>query len=263
MTAGTQIDQASIANFNGLVTDLQRETGRSAADAVAYAGGRFLQSCSAAAKPGIKMRKVISNPLFKPLDASGELRKAARALKGDMRRARFGVMKFQQGKPSKFVPIYRTGEYGRVRFIDKKTGQMRWRSKKGKLIKEVNFIQGEEFEGAANPSIKTDKRRIIKRSGLARKIFRIMRAKVLSGESIAWNTAKYTGERYFVFKTRLKRGNKTETVLSLNNALTYITNAYPTILQTASAAAISGLRYELGNQIAKRTAQAIAKRRAA
>ena len=253
MTAGTQIDYASIANFNGLVTDLQRETGRSAADAVAYASGRFLQSCSAAAKPGVKLRKVISNPLFKASDSSSDSRKAARAAKGDMRRARFGVMKYQQGKPAKFVPIYRTGEYGRVRFLDKKTGQMRWRSTKGKLAKEVNFDQG--LEG--NPSIKNDKRRVIKRAGLARKIFRLMRARVLAGES------NMVGEHYAVRTTRTRAGGKLETAATLHNALTYLTNAYPTILQTASAAAARGLRFELDDKIAKRTAQAIAKRRAA
>jgi len=259
MTAGTQIDYASIANFNGLVTDLQRETGRSAADAVAYASGRFLQSCSAAAKAGKKLRKVISNPLFKASDSSSDSRKAARSAKKDMRRARFGVMKYQQKKPAKFVPIYRTGEYGRVRFLDKKTGQMRWRSTKGTLHKEINFDQG--LEG--NPSIKNDKRRVIKRAGLARKIFRIMRAQVLAGETNVWNTTQYTGERYFISKTRNRRGLKTETVMMLHNALTYLTNAYPTLLQTASAAAARGLRFELDDKIAKRTAQAIAKRRAA
>jgi len=259
MTAGTQIDLASVLNFNGLVTDLQRETGRSAADAVAYASGRFLQSCSAAAKPGKKLRKVISNPLFKASDSSSDSRKAARDAKGDMRRARFGVMKYQQGKPAKFVPIYRTGEFGRVRFLDKKTGQMRWRSTKGTLHKEINFDQG--LEG--NPNIKNDKRRVIKRAGLARKIFRIMRAQVLAGETNVWNTTQYTGERYFISKARNRRGLKTETVMTLHNALTYLTNAYPNMAVTAMTAAAKGLQFELANQIARRTAQAIQRRKKA
>lgn len=253
MTAGTQIDYASIANFNGLVTDLQRETGRSCRDAVAYASGRFLQSCSAAAKPGVKLRKVISNPLFKASDSSSDSRKAARAAKGDMRRARFGVMKYQQGKPAKFVPIYRTGEFGRVRFLDKKTGQMRWRSTKGKLAKEVNFDQG--LEG--NPNIKNDKRRVIKRSGLARKIFRVMRGRVLAGE------VNLIGQYYAVKTTAMLKGRKQEVTMVLHNALSYLTNAYPNITQTAMAAAARGLQFELSEKIAKRTAQAIAKRRAA
>jgi hypothetical protein len=155
-------------------------------------------------------------------------------------------------KAAKFVPIYRTGEYGRVRFLDKKTGQMRWRSTKGKLAKEVNFDQG--LEG--NPNIKNDKRRIIKRAGLARKIFRVMRARVLAGES------NMVGEHYAVRTTKTRAAGKLATTAVLHNALTYLTNAYPTILQTASAAAARGLRFELDDKIAKRTAQAISKLRA-
>ena len=255
MTAVSQIVHASVVNFNGLVADLQRETGRSASDAVAYAGGLFLQSCSASAKPGKKLRKVISNPLFKASDSSSDSRKAARSAKGDMRRARFGVMKYQQGKPAKFVPIYRTGEFGRVRFLDKKTGQMRWRSSKGTLHKEVNFDQG--LEG--NPSVKNDKRRVIKRAGLARKIFRVMRAYVLSKGLLT----TISGGHFSLAKKYLNYPQKKTVVLDMVNGLTYLTNAYPNILQQAANAAKSGLEYELRNQIAKRTAAAIAKRRAA
>jgi hypothetical protein len=90
-----------------------------------------------------------------------------------------------------------------------------------------------------------------------------MRAQVLAGESIASNTTQYTGERYYIFKTRDKKGDKTETAISLHNALTYLTNAYPNIQQTAITAAAKGLRFELAEKIAKRTAAAINKRRAA
>jgi hypothetical protein len=254
MTAVSQIVHTSIVNFNGLVADLQRETGRSVSDAVAYAGGRFLQSCAATAKPGKKLRKVIANPLFKAADSSSDSRKAARAAKGDMRRARFGVMKYQQKKPAKFVPIYRTGEFGRVRFLDKKTGQMRWRSSKGTLRKEVNFDQG--IEG--NPNIKNDKRRVIKRAGLARKIFKIMRAYVLARGSFT----TIQGDHYSLVQKALNYTRKRTVVLDMVNGLTYLTNAYPNILQVSAAAAQKGLEYELRNQIAKRTAQAINKRRA-
>lgn len=253
MTAVTEIVHTSIVNFNGLVEDLQRETGRSASDAIAYAGGRFLQSCSATAKPGKKMRNVISNPLFKATGSTGFERKSARDAKSDMRRARFGVMKYRQKQPPKFVPIYRTGEYGRVRFLDKKSGQMRWRSTKGTLHKEVNFDQG--LEG--NPSIKNDKRRIIKNAGLARKVFRIMRAYVLSRGTLT----SIQGDHYSLVQKALNYSRKRTLVLDLVNGLTYLTNAYPNILQLSAAAAKKGLEYELRNQIAKRTARVMQQRR--
>ena len=259
MTSGTVIDGASVINFGALLNELQIETGRSAEDALQYASGKFLASCSAAAKPGIKLRKVIANPLFKAADSSRDARKAARAAKSDMRRARFGVMKYSQKEGPKFQPIYRTGEFGRTRFLDKKSGQIRWRSKKGTLNKEFNFDQG--IEG--NPSIKNDKRRVIKRAGLARKIFRIMRAQVLAGALNIESGSSWSGERFAVKAGTTRSGYKLTKYVSLHSMLTYLTNAYPTIAQTAMNAARDGMAYELRNQIAKRTAAAMQRRRAA
>jgi hypothetical protein len=259
MTSGTVIDGASVVNFGGLLNELQIETGRSADQALQYASGKFLASCSASAKPGSKLRKVIANPLFKAADSGADARKAALSAKSDMRRARFGVMKYSQKAPPKFTPIYRTGEYGRVRFLDKKSGQIRWRSKKGTLQKEVNFDQG--IEG--NASIKNDKRRVIKRAGLARKVFRIMRAQVLAGGLNVENGSSWTGERFAVKAGTMRSGYKLTKYVTLHSMLTYLTNAYPTIAQNSMAAAKAGLQYELKNQIAKRTAQAMRRRKAA
>jgi hypothetical protein len=99
--------------------------------------------------------------------------------KTDHRRAPWGVYKYKSvssqdeiGESRKrFVPIYRTGEFGKIRFFDKKT--MSWfrhsTAKKG----QWEHIPSGEVEGmgpeATVPGIMSDRRRKIGRSGLAKK----------------------------------------------------------------------------------------------
>jgi hypothetical protein len=71
------------------------------------------------------------------------------------------------------------------------------------------------------------------------------------------------GGHYSLMKKYLNYAQKRTVVLDMVNGLTYLTNAYPNILQQAANASKSGLEYELKNQIAKRTAQAMQRRKAA
>jgi hypothetical protein len=90
-----------------------------------------------------------------------------------------------------------------------------------------------------------------------------MRAQVLAGGLNVENGSSWTGERFAVKAGTMRSGYKLTKYVTLHSMLTYLTNAYPTIAQNSMAAAKAGLQYELKNQIAKRTAQAMRRRKAA
>lgn len=87
--------------------------------------------------------------------------------KTDLRRARFGVMRYQRNSTLKFQPIYKTGEFGRVKFLD--NGSVAFRDK-GKwmvvTIDEWNYVNG---DAKKFPTVMNSKKRIIGRKGLAKR----------------------------------------------------------------------------------------------
>ena len=162
MQAALHIDATSYArmvdDMKRLVNDLNWTYPR----ALAYAGTQFARSMSGGTKLAEKLRPVIENP-------------DSRAGK-DRRVALFGVMKLRQEKPPKFVPIYRTGEFGKVRFFDEETMSYFQRDAADPKGRWEHLPSGPDF---ANPEIEvpgimTDKRRTIGRRGLAKKSWQWM-----------------------------------------------------------------------------------------
>ena len=129
-------------------------TGRTGEQACRHAMILMAHSARAKTRKSPKLRKIVKNP--------------DERWKTDRRRAPFGVMVYRNGKEV-FKPIFRTGEYGSIRFFDKKSAS--WFDRSGPNGNTWNKIAS--GADVANPElvvpgIKTDKRRNIGRSGLAK-----------------------------------------------------------------------------------------------
>ena len=94
-------------DVNDLFAQIRRAEnaiGKSASQSVAWAGALVCQSIAARTKVSPKLRPIVRNP--------------DKRYKTDRRRAPFGVYVYKEGKKT-FKPIFRTGEYGKIRFYDK------------------------------------------------------------------------------------------------------------------------------------------------
>jgi len=142
-----------IARVQSQIERASRELGKSLKDSVAWAGYFVASSLGASTKTSPKLRPVVKNP-------------DKRAGK-DGRVAPFGVMKYDRNGNEYFKPIYRTGEFGKIRFRDKRTAEWLVRdSVTGEVRKETWETGTSEFE---IPGIMQDKRRTIGRRGLCKK----------------------------------------------------------------------------------------------
>jgi len=129
-------------------------TGRTGEEACQHAIILMAQSAAARTRVAKKLRKVVKNPDDR--------------WKTDGRRAPFGVMRYSKGKRV-FRPIFRTGEYGKQRFFDKRSMAFFTHTGPNKNT-WTKMASGADI---ANPSIvvpgiMTDKRRKIGRRGLAK-----------------------------------------------------------------------------------------------
>jgi hypothetical protein len=135
----------------------RKELGKSRVDAMGQAAWYISRSLAASTMNAPKLRRIVRNP--------------DKRWKTDHRRAPYGVMA-PKGKERTltFKPIYRTGEFGKIRFFDKKT--MSWFRHSDTKKGQWEHIPSGQVEGlspdAAVPGIMTDKRRVIGRRGLAK-----------------------------------------------------------------------------------------------
>jgi hypothetical protein len=127
------------------------------------------RALGASTKVSPKLRPIVKNP---HPDA-----------KTDKRRAKYGVYKYKVDGSRKFVPIYRTGEYGMTRFIDKRTSQVMVRTEDGRVAKHL-FGQ-DDFEalgiGGEYQGIMNHPKRKIGRAGLAKSSWGWMMRKLGAG----------------------------------------------------------------------------------
>ena len=138
----------------------EREIGKSASQSVAWAGALLCRSIAARTKVAPKLRRIVRNP--------------DRRYKTDRRRAPFGVYVYKEGKKT-FKPIFRTGEYGKIRFYDQKSAS--WFERTGPNRNQWRKVaSGPDIANPdiIVPGIKTDKRRVIGRSGLAKKSWQVL-----------------------------------------------------------------------------------------
>lgn len=169
--------QIPLANALSAATEICGWSGYKACEkAIVY----MAKSAGKLTKVSAKLRPIVANPLFST--------KVGKALKNDMRRARYGVYKWNPKTGERyFSPIYRCGEFGAaVKYISKKEVLVKVGRKSSKSIRLANkalrligsrkrfgsvgiwqkFPAGTgEFEVAG---IKQSKKRIIGRRGLAK-----------------------------------------------------------------------------------------------
>jgi len=132
-------------------------TGRSGKEACKQAMIYMAQSVAKQTKVSPKLRPIVRNPDTR--------------YKTDKRVAPFGVMRWDREGNQYFKPIYRTGEYGKIRFFDKKSASWFKRDANNPKGKWEKIPSGPDPANPETfmPGIKSDKRRIIGRSGLARR----------------------------------------------------------------------------------------------
>ena len=127
-----------------------------------------MTSVAASTKVSKKVRPIVKNPDTR--------------YKTDRRRAPFGVMAYRDGKQV-FRPIYRTGEFGKIRFYDKKSASWFKRDAANPKGRWEKIASGPD---PANPDIivpgiMKDRRRNIWRSGFAKKTWTWAKGKIGSG----------------------------------------------------------------------------------
>jgi hypothetical protein len=158
-----QIDKSGLDALWRAAERAQREFGKTVPDSLSWAAGKLCTSLAAATRVSDTLRPVVENP-------------DPRA-KTDGRFSKFGVYKFKPDRSQYFVPIYRTGEYGKSRYIDEKT------------LRTVTIVDGKrvfsyietgtgEFQA---PGIMQSKKRNIGRSGLAKRVWQWAAAHAFSG----------------------------------------------------------------------------------
>jgi len=145
--------KADVSRLFAQMQRAQKHLGKDLKESVKWGGILLMQSLAAQTKVSKKQRPIVKNP--------------DKRYKTDARRAPFGVMRWDKHGKKVFRPIYRTGEFGRVRFLDKKTFE----------VKYINTLTGtvhraSRYDQTPDLSIKTDKRRKIGRRGFAKKTWK-------------------------------------------------------------------------------------------
>ena len=130
--------------FDKALRRASTDLGKTAEQAITWGASTLTQSLGASTKLSKKLRPIVANPHPNA--------------KTDKRRARWGVNRYNSKGEKYFTPIYRTGEFGVIRFVDK----------------------GKDGE-PAGPSVKNSKKRIIGRRGMAKNVWKYARAHLLSG----------------------------------------------------------------------------------
>jgi hypothetical protein len=162
-----------IANLQALMARARVELKKSMKSSLAWGGYHVARSLAASTRMAPELRRVIRNP--------------DERWKTDHRRAPYGVMAPKgYERTMTFKPIYRTGEFGKVRFFDKKS--MSWfRHTPGGGGKWEHIPSG-QVEGmgaeATIPGIMSDRRRKIGRRGLGKKTWTGLHRRMSSGGTV-------------------------------------------------------------------------------
>lgn len=162
------IRPGDIDRFKAAIKSAETQLGKSADQALRWGAVNLMISLAAATRKSKTLRPIVKNP---HPDA-----------KTDMRRAKFGVNRWKPSTSEQyFQPIYRTGEYGKYRFFEKNGMWFRTNPGRGKAKWEKleGIPDSEESENI--PSIKNSKKRVIGRSGLARKAWKWAQAHMIRG----------------------------------------------------------------------------------
>ena len=166
--------EASIpkADMAALVKQMERAEkvlGKSVLESVRWAGNYVAISLGAMTRVGKKKRKVEQ--------------RADNKWKTDKRVGRWGTYAYKKGVKY-WVPIYRTGEYGRIYFTSKKTARMMTWDRRTDEVRPLEFTTGAKPEDDI-PGIMQSKKLIIGRYGLAKRSWKLLKVKMRVGGTIS------------------------------------------------------------------------------
>jgi len=149
--ATIELGQKDVADMERAMEAASRRLGKDMEQVQGQMAWYIARSLGASTKESPKMRKVEKNP-------------DPRAGK-DNRVALFGVYKFRRDGSQKFVPIGRTGEFGKIRFVSKTTGESLTRDRITGEVTRTRF----DLHEAGMQNVNDSPHRKILRSGMAKR----------------------------------------------------------------------------------------------
>lgn len=228
-----ELNQSDVAAFREQMKRMETELGKSVEQSIKWAAITLMKSLAARTLVSKKLRPVVENP---HPDA-----------KTDGRRAKWGVMRYKRfgNGEQYFQPIYRTGQYGHIRFKNKKTAD--WYTIErgtGRVVKKLE--QGNESHQIAG--IMKSPKRNIGRSGMAKKAWRWAQAHMYnSGNSGIMGVPNIIGV------TVMGKGNNRS--LTIHNRSRYAVDALKdgsSAVSEAMRAAAQSLEFKINEELKKR-----------
>jgi hypothetical protein len=232
------MDQASASAFFAAVNRDVRENNKTLGASLAWGGRKICESLGAQTpqmKRGL-LRPVVENP--------------DERWKRDARRAPFGVMKLRQEKEPLFVPIYRTGEYGKVKFFGLDQAKVLVRKSKTEWsMKPPSEYTSHQNIAMKSTSVMTNPKRKIPRGGLAKASWRYLQMKMGRGGFITFEGIPNLGVVEWT-------GISTNPTLKITNRVSYmqkILKGGASAVSIAMAAAARGMMGQMDRGIRKLT----------
>jgi len=162
------VDKADMRAFRDTIKKAEFFLGKTTEQALRWGAVNLMISLAAITKKSSKLRPIVKNPHPKATT--------------DGRRGKFGVNRWKPATSEKyFQPIYRTGEFGKYRFFEKNGMWFKKPTRAGNEPWEK--IEGipDSGEDEKLPSIEKSKKRIIGRSGLAKKAWKWAQVHMIRG----------------------------------------------------------------------------------
>ena len=186
ITLGIEVPQADIAEMNKTFERYAAYYKGNIPKAVEKTCVQIIKALRANTKKSSKLRPIVKNP--------------DKTHKTDLTMAPFGVYKYYGKKGKYFSPIKGTGEYGKIRYIDKKTLViMEWDKVTGKRVAITRTNEEMISAGAGSMILQNHPKRKIDRSGLAYSSWGWMLGKL--GKTTATNQPEISGstsvDKYF------------------------------------------------------------------
>ena len=223
------------------MNDARQKLGVSVGRSVQMAGFHLAQSMGASTRVSKKTRKVIKNP--------------HKDAKTDGRRAKFGVMKYQRGtSEKKFVPIYRTGEYGTIRFVDKgkfKLSGRKFRGENGRIYDS----RPDPATGIPGPSVNRSPKRKIGMRGFAKSSWKAaaIKAKIGGGAVKISGVSSYAKNASFGYAVGRSYLKGDDPYVMIGSSVSYIEKAlYRRAIEYAMRRAADGLEHRVDKELEKR-----------
>ena len=235
-TSTFELNQADVSKLFAQMERSSNKLGKSTKSSLQYGARLLCQSIGARTKP----TKQKQRPIVRNKKKKGKSRT-------DGRMADFGVMGYKKGKET-FIPIYRTGEFGKFRFLDKKT--MAWFDRSSGSGKWVKISSGPDIANPEIivPGIKTDKRRKIPHRNLAKKTWGKAKTMITRGGVVS-----VLGVRNLATVAIETEGRSTS--ITITNRVRHATDALEGgsgAISASFAAAASKMEHNLTKAIAKK-----------